>query len=92
MENARLRLGQLEFRPSTDKISTTLSVHCYFYMGEEGQGLLLSTSGGDTEIVAISAAVAGSSAFSLKFSGEDGETSLSITLRSPRHRAAPSPG
>ena len=58
MENAHLRLGQLEFRQSTDKISTTLRVHCDCYMGEEEQGLLLSIFGGDTEIAAISAAVA----------------------------------
>ncbi len=80
MENAHLRLGQLEFRQSTDKISTTLRVHCDCYMGEEEQGLLLSIFGGDTEIAAISAAVAGNSAFSLKFPGEDGETSLCVRM------------
>ena len=80
MENAHLRLGQLEFRQSTDKISTTLRVHCDCYMGEEEQGLLLSIFGGDTEIAAISAAVAGNSAFSLQFPGEDGETSLCVRM------------
>ena len=80
MENAHLRLGQLEFRQSTDKISTTLRVHCDCYMGEEEQGLLLSIFGGDTEIAAISAAVAANSAFSLKFPGEDGETSLCVRM------------
>jgi hypothetical protein len=49
-------------------------------MGEEEQGLLLSIFGGDTEIAAISAAVAGNSAFSLKFPGEDGETSLCVRM------------
>ena len=80
MENAYLRLGQLEFRQSTDKISTTLRVHCDCYMGEEEQGLLLSIFGGDTEIAAISAAVAANSAFSLKLPGEDGETSLCVRM------------
>lgn len=80
MENAHLRLGQLEFRQSTDKISTTLRVHCDCYMGEEQQCLLLSVFGGDTEIAAISAAVAGNSVFSLKFPGEDGETSLCVRM------------
>jgi len=49
-------------------------------MGEEEQGLLLSIFGGDTEIAAISAAVAGNSAFSLKFPGEDGETNLCVRM------------
>ena len=80
MENAHLRLGQLEFRQSTDKISTTLRVHCDCYMGEEEQGLLLSIFGGDTEIAAISAAVAANSAFSLKLPAEDGETSLCVRM------------
>lgn len=80
MEDAHLRLGQLEFRQSTDKISTTLRVHCDCYMGEEEQGLLLSILGGDTEIAAISAAVAASSAFSLKYPGENGETSLCVRM------------
>ena len=78
MENAHLRLGQLEFRQSTDKISTTLRVHCDCYMGEEEQGLLLSIFGGDTEIAAISAAVAGNSAFALKFPGEDGKPAFAF--------------
>jgi hypothetical protein len=80
LEDAHLRLGQLEFRQSTDKISTTLRVHCDCYMGEEEQGLLLSIFGRDTEIAAISAAVAANSAFSLKFPGEDGETSLCVRM------------
>ena len=80
MENAHLRLGQLEFRQSTDNISTTLRVHCDCYMGEEEQGLLLSAFGGDTEIAAISAAVAANSAFSLKYPGEDDEISLCVRM------------
>ena len=80
MENAHLRLGQLEFRQSTDKISTTLRVHCDCYMGEEEQGLLLSIFGGDAEIAAISAAVSANSAFSLKYPGEDGEISLCVRM------------
>ena len=80
MENAHLRLGQLEFRQSTDKISTMLRVHCDCYMGKEEQGLLLSIFGGDTEIAAISAAVAANSGFSLKFPGEDGETNLCVRM------------
>jgi len=80
LENAHLRLGQLEFRQSTDKISTTLRVHCDCYMGEEEQGLLLSIFGGDAEIAAISAAVSANSAFSLKYPGEDGEISLCVRM------------
>jgi len=80
LENAHLRLGQLEFRQSTGKISTTLRVYCDCYMGEEEQGLLLSILGGDAEIAAISAAVAASSAFSLKYPGENGETSLCVRM------------
>jgi hypothetical protein len=80
MENAHLRFGQLEFRQSTDKINTTLRLHCDCYMGEEEQGLLLSVFGGDTEIAAISAAVAANSAFSLEYPGEDGEIDLCVRM------------
>jgi hypothetical protein len=49
-------------------------------MGEEEQGLLLSIFGGDTEIAAISAAVAANSAFALKYPGEDDEISLCVRM------------
>jgi hypothetical protein len=50
-------------------------------MGEEEErGLLLSVFGGDTEIAAISAAVAANSAFALKYPGEDGEISLCVRM------------
>src|SRR6266536_3687679 len=80
LQNAHLRFGLLEFRQSTDKINTTLRLHCDSYMGEEEQGLLLSVFGGDTEIAAISAAVAANSSFSLKYPGEDGEASLCLRM------------
>jgi hypothetical protein len=81
LENAHLRLGQLEFRQNTGKISTTLHVHCDCYMGnEEDEGLLLSVFGGDNEIAAIAAAVAAGSAFSLRYPGEDGEIGICVRM------------
>jgi len=81
LENAHLRLGQLEFRQNTDKISTTLRVHCDCYMGdEEDEGLLLSVFGGDNEIAAISAAIASNAAFSLKYPSDDGEIGLCVRM------------
>ena len=81
MENAYLRLGQLEFRQNTDKITTTLQVHCDCYMGtEEDGGLLLSVFGGDNEIAAIAAAIAAGAAFSLRYPGEEGEVGICVRM------------
>ena len=81
MQNAHLRFGQLEFRQNTDKISTTLNVHCDCYMGDqEDQGLLFSVFGGDNEIAAISAAVAANAAFSLKYPSDEGDIALCIRM------------
>jgi hypothetical protein len=49
-------------------------------MGQEEQGLLLSIFGGDTEIAAISAAVAANSAFALKYPNNDDEISRCVRM------------
>lgn len=74
MENAHLRMGKLEFRRFSEKISTLIHVRVDRYMGEMEQGHLISTFAGDAEIGAISAAVAEHSSFTLTFPGGESHT------------------
>ena len=57
MQNAHLRLGQLEYLRSTANIQTRIRLQVDRYMGEEADGHLLSLYGGDAEIGAIAAAI-----------------------------------
>jgi len=74
MENAHLRMGKLEFRRFSEKISTLIHVRVDRYMGEMEQGHLISAFAGDAEIGAISAAVAEHSSFTLTFPGGESHT------------------
>jgi hypothetical protein len=65
MKNAHLRMGQLEYRQFTRNIATNIRVRVDRYMGEKEQAHLLSLFGGDTEIGAISAAIAENARFTL---------------------------
>lgn len=57
MQNAHLRLGQLEYARSSTSIKTNIRLHVDHYMGEAGQGHLLSLFGGDAEVGAVAAAI-----------------------------------
>ena len=67
MQNAHLRLGQLEYLRSTANIQTHVRLQVDRYMGEEGEGHLLSLYGGDAEVGAIAAAVHEKHPFTLTF-------------------------
>ncbi|MGB8479496.1 MAG: hypothetical protein WCE63_11725 [Acidobacteriaceae bacterium] len=67
MKNAHLRLGQLEYVRSTEKIQTRVKLHVDRYMGEEGQGHLLSVFGGDADVGAVAAAIHEKHPFTLTF-------------------------
>lgn len=67
MQNAHLRLGQLEYARSSTSIKTNIGLHVDRYMGEAGQGHLLSLFGGDAEVGAIAAAVQEKHPFTLTF-------------------------
>ncbi len=67
MQNAHLRLGQLEYVRSTTGIQTRIRLHVDRYMGEEEQGHLLSLYGGDAEVGAIAAAIHEKHPFMLTF-------------------------
>ncbi len=69
MQNAHLRLGQLEYLRSTTGIQTRIRLHVDRYMGEEEQGHLLSLYGGDAEVGAIAAAIHEKHPFTLTFPG-----------------------
>lgn len=72
MQNAHLRLGRLEYARSSTAIKTNISLHVDRYMGEAGQGHLLSLFGGDAEVSAVAAAVQEKHPFTLTF--PDGKT------------------
>ncbi|HET9101548.1 MAG TPA: hypothetical protein VFN62_14225 [Acidobacteriaceae bacterium] len=67
MQNAHLRLGRLEYRRSTEKTDTRISVHVDRYVGEEKDAHLISVFGGDAEVGAITAAVYEKHTFTLTF-------------------------
>ena len=67
MQNAHLRLGRLEYVRSSTSIKTNISLNVDRYMGEAGQGHLLSLFGGDAEVGAIAAAVQEKHPFNLTF-------------------------
>ncbi len=67
MQNAHLRLGQLEYLRSTANIQTHVRLQVDRYMGEEAEGHLLSLYGGDAEVGAIAAAVHEKHPFTLTF-------------------------
>ena len=67
MQNAHLRLGQLEYLRSTANIQTRIRMQVDRYMGEEADGHLLSLYGGDAEIGAIAAAIHEKHPFILMF-------------------------
>ena len=67
MQNAHLRLGQLEYLRSTANIQTRIRLQVDRYMGQEAEGHLLSVYGGDAEIGAISAAIHEKHPFTLTF-------------------------
>jgi DHHA1 domain len=67
MQNAHLRLGQLEYLRSTANIQTRIRLQVDRYMGEEADGHLLSLYGGDAEIGAIAAAIHEKHPFTLTF-------------------------
>ncbi len=67
MQNAHLRLGQLEYLRSATTIQTRVRLHVDRFVGEHEQGHLLSVYGGDAEIGAVAAAVYEGHSFSLKF-------------------------
>jgi hypothetical protein len=46
MQNAHLRMGQLEYRRSTGKTDTKISVHVDRYVGEGEDAHLISLFGG----------------------------------------------
>ena len=67
MQNAHLRLGRLEYVRSSTSIKTNITLNVDRYMGEAGQGHLLSLFGGDAEVGAIAAAVQEKHPFNLTF-------------------------
>jgi len=67
MQNAHLRLGQLEYLRSTVNIQTRIRLQVDRYMGEEADGHLLSLYGGDAEIGAVAAAMHEKHPFTLTF-------------------------
>lgn len=67
MQNAHLRLGQLEYLRSTANIQTRVHLQVDRYMGEKAEGHLLSVYGGDAEVGAITAAIQEKHPFTLKF-------------------------
>ena len=69
MQNAHLRLGRLEYARSSTSLRTNTSLHVDRYMGEAGQGHLLSLFGGDAEVGAVAAAVQERHSFTLTFPG-----------------------
>ncbi len=67
MQNAHLRLGLLEYARSSAAIQTRIRLHVDRYMGEAGQGHLLSLFGGDADVGAVTAAIQEKHSFTLTF-------------------------
>jgi hypothetical protein len=67
MQNAHLRLGRLEYRRSTGKTDTRISVHVDRYIGEGDDAHLIGLFGGDAEVGAITAAIYEKHTFTVTF-------------------------
>lgn len=67
MQNAHLRMGRLEYRRSTGKTDTKISVHVNRYVGDGGDAHLISLFGGDAEVGAITAAIYEKHTFTVRF-------------------------
>jgi hypothetical protein len=67
MQNAHLRMGRLEYRRSTGKTDTRISVHVDRYVGEGDDAHLISLFGGDAEVGAITAAIHERHTFTMMF-------------------------
>jgi hypothetical protein len=74
MQNAHLRLGRLEYRRSTEKNRTRISVYVDHYIGEKSHAHLLSVFGNDADIGAVTAAVQEGHQFELSFPDGPRET------------------
>jgi hypothetical protein len=74
MQNAHLRLGQLEYLRSTANIQTRIRLQVDRFMGEEADGHLLSLYGGDAETGAIAAAIHERHPFTLTFADGKSKT------------------
>jgi hypothetical protein len=67
MQNAHLRMGRLEYRRSTGKTDTRISLHVDRYVGEAEDAHLISLFGGDAEVGAITAAIYEKHTFTVTF-------------------------
>jgi hypothetical protein len=67
MQNAHLRLGRLEYRRSSGKTDTKISVHVDRYVGDGEDAHLISLFGGDSEVGAITAAIHEKHTFTVTF-------------------------
>jgi hypothetical protein len=67
MQNAHLRLGRLEYRRSSGRTDTKISVHVDRYVGERDDAHLISLFGGDSEVGAITAAIHEKHTFTVTF-------------------------
>jgi hypothetical protein len=67
MQNAHLRLGRLEYRRSTGKTDTRISVHVDHYVGQGDDAHLISLFGGDADVGAITAAIYEKHTFTVTF-------------------------
>ena len=67
MQNAHLRLGRLEYRRSTGKTDTRISLHVDRYIGEGADAHLISLFGGDSDVGAITAAIHEKHTFTVMF-------------------------
>lgn len=72
MVNAYLRMGRLEYRRSSAKNHTRVSVHVDRYIGDKNEAHLLSVFGNDAEVGAITAAIQEGHRFEITF--PDGST------------------
>src|ERR1700756_4354093 len=67
MQNAHLRMGQLEYRRNSGSTNTRISVHVDRYVGEGDDANLISLFGGDAEVGAITAAIYEKHTFTVTF-------------------------
>ena len=67
MQNAHLRMGQLEYRRNSGSTNTRISLHVDRYVGEGDDAHLISLFGGDAEVGAITAAIYEKHTFTLRF-------------------------
>lgn len=67
MQNAHLRLGRLEYRRSTRKTETSISIYVSRYVGDAESAHLLSFFGHDAEMAAVTGALQENHRFQLRF-------------------------